>query len=69
MTDEFGEEHDWAVELGQMLIERQRKDGSWINANPRWYESDSVLVTSYALMALNVVHDQLAARERKADDK
>ena len=69
VTDEFGEEHDWAVELGQMLIEKQRKDGSWVNANPRWYESDSVLVTSYALMALNVVHEQLAARERKADDK
>jgi squalene-hopene/tetraprenyl-beta-curcumene cyclase len=51
-TDAAGRAHDWRDELTTALVSRQRKDGSWVNANERWLEGEPVLVTSYALLAL-----------------
>lgn len=53
LEDAAGQAHDWRAELTAMLAGKQRDDGSWINAdNERWMESDSNLVTAYALLAL-----------------
>lgn len=51
-TDAKGNVHYWKVELTEALLRRQRPDGSWCNANPRWMENDPVLVTGFALMTL-----------------
>ncbi|TWT78111.1 Prenyltransferase and squalene oxidase repeat protein [Posidoniimonas polymericola] len=46
-------EHDWRVDLIEQLASTQRADGSWVNADERWMESDPNLVTAYSLMALS----------------
>ena len=51
-TDAAGKAHDWRAELSAALLEKQRADGSWVNANKRWLEDDPNLVTAYALLAL-----------------
>lgn len=43
---------DWANDLIDQLVSRQRDDGSWVNEADRWMESDPNLVTAYALLAL-----------------
>ena len=47
-----GAAHDWRRDLIAELAERQQDDGSWINSNRRWMESDPNLSTAYALIAL-----------------
>ena len=48
----------WRRELIRELLNRQKIDeagnGYWINEESRWMEADKVLVTSYALIALEV---------------
>lgn len=51
--DATGAEHVWREELAAAIVGRQQPDGSWVNANPRWFEGDANLVTSYALLALS----------------
>jgi len=46
---------DWRVDLGLAIASRQAPDGSWINTADRWKESDPVLVTSYAVLALQEI--------------
>jgi len=46
-----GRKHDWRKELIAALAQRQKPDGSWVG-EARWMESNPVLVSSYALMAL-----------------
>ncbi|MEW6221654.1 MAG: cycloartenol synthase [Thermodesulfobacteriota bacterium] len=47
---------DWRRQLAVKLLDLQRGDGSWVNENGRWWEKDPVLVTSYAAIALEVIH-------------
>lgn len=47
-----GQQRDWAVDLINKLSSLQKPDGSFVNEADRWMEGDSVLVTSYALLAL-----------------
>ncbi len=42
-----------AQDLIAALAKRQQADGSWINENKRWMESDPNLVTGYALLTLS----------------
>ena len=51
-----GKEVDWRMDLTRKLLSSQREDGSWINANSRWWENDPVLVTSYTLLSLAQLH-------------
>ncbi len=53
ITDADGQPHDWRAELVAQLAATQKKDGSWVNSNPRWLESDPNLVTGYSLLALS----------------
>ena len=56
LVDADGKSHDWASEIAAVLMERQGKDGSWINPVDRWWEGDPVLATAYALQALNICY-------------
>lgn len=51
--DADGKFHDWRADLARQLISTQQPDGSWLNANPRWYEGDPNLSTAYSLIALS----------------
>ena len=51
--DADGVKHDWRKELADELIRRQREDGSWVNDNRRWFETDPNLVTAYTLLTLS----------------
>jgi len=47
---------DWRVELSNAILKRQNEDGSWINEkSSRWSEDDRVIVTAYAVLALQEV--------------
>ncbi|MBX3734485.1 MAG: hypothetical protein KF791_18060 [Verrucomicrobiae bacterium] len=50
-----GAEVPWRDEVARRLLQLQQADGSWVNPEPRWWEADSVLVTSYAVMALELL--------------
>jgi len=45
-------DRDWANDLIDALSDRQKADGSWMNAHDRWVEGDPNLVTAYSLIAL-----------------
>ncbi len=51
-----GGEVDWRAEVGARLLKLQKPDGSWVNPEPRWWESDPVLVTTYATMTLEILY-------------
>jgi squalene-hopene/tetraprenyl-beta-curcumene cyclase len=53
VVDAQGKAHDWRAELTAAIAKRQRADGSWMNEQDHWMESDPELVTGYALMALS----------------
>lgn len=50
-----GQRVDWANDLALRLIQLQQPDGSWINSNARWWEKEPALVTSYALLSLEIL--------------
>jgi len=52
IVDLGGVEHNWRKELIAALAERARDDGSWANDADRWNEGSPVLVTAYAVLAL-----------------
>ena len=54
-----GREADWRNELAVTLLSKQREDGSWVNDNGRWMESNPVLVTSFTILALAHIHDSI----------
>jgi squalene-hopene/tetraprenyl-beta-curcumene cyclase len=43
----------WAKDLFEALAARQKPEGFFVNENSRWWEQDPVLVTAYALNAMN----------------
>jgi squalene-hopene/tetraprenyl-beta-curcumene cyclase len=51
-----GKKLGWRREVAMRLVNLQQKDGSWANANGRWWEKDPNLVTSYAVLSLELVH-------------
>jgi squalene-hopene/tetraprenyl-beta-curcumene cyclase len=53
IEDAKGVKHDWRADLIEALAKRQQPDGSWVNDQDHWRESDPNLVTGYALMTLS----------------
>lgn len=49
------EKHDWRYELSDQLLKIQNADGSWVNANGRWWENNPVLVTAYVVLSLQEI--------------
>ena len=56
--DAQGVKHDWRRELADSLIEQQKENGSWVNANTQWMEGDPNLATAFALLALSYCQPQ-----------
>ena len=56
---ENGSEVDWRKDLGEKLLATQRENGSWVNDNGRWMESNAVLVTAYTVLSLEQVYDSI----------
>ena len=54
-----GKEADWRKDLGEKLLATQRENGSWVNDNGRWMESNPVLVTAYTVLTLEQVYDSI----------
>lgn len=55
-----GRKVDWREDLAVKLIDLHAQDGSWTNkGSNRWWEDDPVLVTSYAILALEHISRQL----------
>jgi squalene-hopene/tetraprenyl-beta-curcumene cyclase len=54
-TDAAGKQYDWRFQLMNKLLSIQKTEGFWVNDNNRWWENDPVLVTSYTLLALEVL--------------
>jgi len=54
-----GSKINWRQELALKLINLEQKDGSWMNQNGRWWEKDPVLVTAYAVIALEMIYRAL----------
>ncbi len=48
---------DWANDLIDTVVKQQKEDGSWINQESRWMEDKPVLVTAYAVIALQNAAD------------
>jgi squalene-hopene/tetraprenyl-beta-curcumene cyclase len=51
-----GTDVNWRREVAMRLLALQRRDGSWQNENPRWWEKDPVLATSYSLITLEIIY-------------
>lgn len=59
---ESGKEADWRKDLGEKLLATQKPDGSWVNENGRWMESNPVLVTAYTVLSLEQVYRAIPER-------
>jgi len=51
--DAAGRKHDWRADLAGKILSLQNEDGSWINAEDRWFENIKPLATAYAMTALD----------------
>ena len=54
-----GRKINWRQVVALRLINLQQRDGSWSNENGRWWEKDPALVTSYALLSLEMIWGKL----------
>ncbi len=52
ITDGEGRSHDWPVELAAKVLSLQKADGTWANADGTYWESNPVMATSRAVLAL-----------------
>ena len=59
LATQGGQTVNWREQLALKLINLQKADGSWANDNGRWFEKDPALVTSYSLIALEMVYSKL----------
>lgn len=64
LTLSDGSTVDWREDLAKKLVTTQKPDGSWVNTNNRWWESDPILVTSYCILALEQLYYSIP-EERK----
>lgn len=51
-----GREANWRTEVAARLLKLQKPDGSWVNSEPRWWETDPILITSYSVMTLEILY-------------
>ena len=56
IKDSSGKSRDWRKELTLALLDTQSNDGYWVNESGRWWEKDPVLVSCYAMLALERIY-------------
>jgi squalene-hopene/tetraprenyl-beta-curcumene cyclase len=54
-----GKKVEWRRELATKLLNLQKGDGQWVNSAGRWMETDPILVSSYAVLALELIYHGL----------
>jgi squalene-hopene/tetraprenyl-beta-curcumene cyclase len=54
-----GKKVKWPRELALKVMNLQKGDGSWVNDTARWMETDPVLVTTYSVLTLEIIYNQL----------
>jgi len=59
LKDEQGKKVNWREQLAVRLFDQQSKEGYWVNESGRWWEKDPILVTCYAMLALERVYHAL----------
>ena len=55
ITLKNGQEINWRKSLATRLLDKQNGEGFWVNESGRWWEKDPVLVTSYAVLTLEII--------------
>lgn len=55
LTLSDGRKVAWRREVAMKLLNLQQRDGSWSNDHARWWEKDAALVTSYAVLSLEML--------------
>ncbi|MEZ4469042.1 MAG: prenyltransferase/squalene oxidase repeat-containing protein [bacterium] len=53
VPDEKGRKRRWAADLLTKVISLQQKDGSWVNANPKYWEGNPLLATARSVIVMN----------------
>lgn len=56
LVDAQGVKHPWREELARKLLALQHPEGYWVNQDPRWWQQNKDLVTSFTLLALEYVY-------------
>jgi squalene-hopene/tetraprenyl-beta-curcumene cyclase len=51
-----GKEVNWRSDLATRLFNLQKSDGFWVNQEARWWQNDPVLVTSFAVLTLEILY-------------
>jgi len=64
LVDDAGTPHDWRVEMTAKIASLQRPDGSWAGEK-RWMEDNPVLATSYNVLALEEIVQDLKVHPAK----
>jgi squalene-hopene/tetraprenyl-beta-curcumene cyclase len=64
LMDDSGTPHDWRVEMTAKIASLQRPDGSWAGEK-RWMEDNPVLATSYNVLALEEIVEDLKKHPAK----
>ena len=59
LTTNDGKKVDWKAAVAQKLIGVQNGDGFWLNDEGGFMENDKVLVTSYGVLTLDLIFQQL----------
>ncbi len=54
-----GRQIEWRTELARRILDLQKPDGSWVNTNARWNETDPALCTALAVLTLQTLHSGL----------
>jgi squalene-hopene/tetraprenyl-beta-curcumene cyclase len=54
-----GKKVNWQRDVALKLINLQNSNGSWVNDTARWMEKDPVLVTTYGVLTLEIIYNQL----------
>lgn len=59
LTLKNGQKVNWRKDLSLKLLDLQKSDGFWVNESGRWWEKDPILVTSYSIIALEIIYKGL----------
>jgi len=53
VTDTKGRKHSWVRDLVDRILSLQKKDGSWVNDNKKYWEGNPLLATARSIISIN----------------